>query len=82
MWRKEFWPLWRSLFWWTASVGIALFPDNGADLARLSQCADSALFRAKAQGRSNFQFFAQQPPASKLWASRRWCAGSTLSGTW
>ena len=44
----------------TASIGIALFPENGADLARLSQCADSALFRAKAQGRSNFQFFAQQ----------------------
>jgi len=44
----------------TASIGIALFPDNGADLARLSQCADSALFRAKQSGRSNFQFFAQQ----------------------
>jgi diguanylate cyclase (GGDEF)-like protein/PAS domain S-box-containing protein len=44
----------------TASIGIALFPDNGADLARLSQCADSALFRAKQNGRSNFQFFAQQ----------------------
>lgn len=44
----------------TASIGIALFPDNGCDLARLSQCADSALFRAKQQGRSNFQFFAQQ----------------------
>jgi diguanylate cyclase (GGDEF)-like protein len=44
----------------TASIGIALFPDNGTDLARLSQCADSALFRAKAQGRNSFQFFAQQ----------------------
>lgn len=44
----------------TASIGIALFPDNGDDLERLSQCADSALFRAKQQGRSNFQFFAQQ----------------------
>lgn len=44
----------------TASIGIALFPDNGTDLARLSQCADSALFRAKQNGRSNFQFFAQQ----------------------
>ena len=44
----------------TASIGIALFPENGADLARLSQCADSALFRAKQQGRGNFQFFAPQ----------------------
>lgn len=44
----------------TASIGIALFPDNGANLDRLSQCADSALFRAKQNGRSNFQFFAQQ----------------------
>ena len=44
----------------TASIGIALFPENGVDLARLSQCADSALFRAKQQGRGNFQFFAPQ----------------------
>ena len=44
----------------TASIGIALFPDNGGDLARLSQCADSALFRAKQNGRGNFQFFEQQ----------------------
>jgi diguanylate cyclase (GGDEF)-like protein/PAS domain S-box-containing protein len=44
----------------TASIGIALFPDNGSDLARLSQCADAALFRAKQNGRSNFQFFEQQ----------------------
>lgn len=44
----------------SASVGIALYPDNGTDLARLSQCADSALFRAKQNGRNSFQFFEQQ----------------------
>jgi len=44
----------------TASIGIAQFPENGTDFHRLSQSADSALFRAKANGRNNFQFFTQQ----------------------
>ncbi len=44
----------------TGSIGIALFPDDGVDLAQLSQCADTALFRAKQKGRSNFQFFEPQ----------------------
>lgn len=44
----------------SASVGLALYPDNGEDLERLSQCADAALFRAKQKGRNSFQFFTQQ----------------------
>lgn len=43
----------------TASVGIAIFPDNGKDFERLSQCADAALLQAKQNGRNNFQFFAE-----------------------
>jgi diguanylate cyclase (GGDEF)-like protein/PAS domain S-box-containing protein len=44
----------------TASIGIALFPQDGANFERLTQCADAALFRAKQNGRNNFQFFTRQ----------------------
>ncbi len=42
----------------TASIGIAVFPNDGADAATLRRNADAALFRAKEQGRNCFQFFA------------------------
>ncbi|MDF1585501.1 putative bifunctional diguanylate cyclase/phosphodiesterase [Marinimicrococcus flavescens] len=39
------------------SVGIALFPADGADAAQLLKSADLALYRAKADGRGTFRFF-------------------------
>jgi diguanylate cyclase (GGDEF)-like protein/PAS domain S-box-containing protein len=44
----------------TASIGIALFPQDGASFEQLTQSADAALFRAKQNGRNNFQFFTRQ----------------------
>lgn len=44
----------------TASIGIAVYPDNGSDFDRLSQYADAALLRAKQDGRNNFKFFTEQ----------------------
>ena len=41
----------------TASMGISLFPGDGADVQRLLQNADTALHYAKAQGRSTYRFF-------------------------
>lgn len=41
----------------TASVGIALFPDDGAEAAGLQQAADRALARAKLLGRNRFAYF-------------------------
>jgi len=41
----------------TVSVGIGVYPDNGADAETLLENADIALFHAKARGRSNHQFF-------------------------
>ncbi|MDD2882199.1 MAG: EAL domain-containing protein [Rhodoferax sp.] len=44
----------------TGSIGIAMYPDNGHDLDRLSQCADAALLQAKQNGRNQFKFFTEQ----------------------
>lgn len=43
----------------TASIGIALFPQDGQDMTTLLQNADAAMYRAKQQGRNNYQFYTQ-----------------------
>jgi diguanylate cyclase (GGDEF)-like protein/PAS domain S-box-containing protein len=44
----------------TASIGIALFPDDARDFERLVRNADAALFRAKKAGAGSMSFFTQQ----------------------
>lgn len=41
----------------TASIGIAIWPDDGPDLEALSRCADTAMYRAKHDGRNTYRFF-------------------------
>ncbi|HEY3431146.1 MAG TPA: EAL domain-containing protein [Rhodocyclaceae bacterium] len=41
----------------TASVGVALYPDDGDDLAALLRNADTAMYSAKAAGRNTYRFF-------------------------
>jgi PAS domain S-box/diguanylate cyclase (GGDEF) domain len=41
----------------TASIGISVFPDDGADPEMLLKHADIALYQAKERGRNTFQFF-------------------------
>jgi diguanylate cyclase (GGDEF)-like protein/PAS domain S-box-containing protein len=41
----------------TASVGIAIYPDDGADAEALVKNADIAMLSAKNSGRNNYQFF-------------------------
>lgn len=42
----------------SASVGISVYPDHGDDPVTLMQCADTAMYQAKASGRNGYRFFA------------------------
>jgi diguanylate cyclase (GGDEF)-like protein len=61
-----------------ASVGVALYPDDGADAATLLRHADTAMYAAKREGRGNFQFFSEEMNAAThehlLLESRMWTA--------
>lgn len=41
----------------SSSIGISVFPENGADSETLVSNADAAMYSAKASGRNTFQFF-------------------------
>lgn len=44
----------------TASVGIAIFPDDAQDELTLTKSADIAMYAAKEAGKNNYQFFSAQ----------------------
>jgi len=44
----------------TCSIGLASFPRDGDNSEALLSNADSAMYRAKASGRNNFQFYAKE----------------------
>ena len=41
----------------TASIGIALYPDDGDTIDALFKCADAAMYLAKQNGRNSYRFF-------------------------
>jgi diguanylate cyclase (GGDEF)-like protein/PAS domain S-box-containing protein len=41
----------------TASIGIAMYPDDGRDMEELIKNADSAMYAVKERGRSDFRFY-------------------------
>ncbi|WP_254434933.1 diguanylate cyclase domain-containing protein [Magnetospirillum sp. UT-4] len=42
-----------------ASIGVAVFPDDGATLEDVCKAADVAMYRVKHSGRNGFRFFAE-----------------------
>jgi diguanylate cyclase (GGDEF)-like protein len=44
----------------SASIGITLFPSDGEEAGALIMNADAAMYRAKDQGRNNFQYFTRE----------------------
>jgi diguanylate cyclase (GGDEF)-like protein len=47
----------------SASIGIALYPDDGEDLESLSKSADVAMYRVKTDGRHGYRFFTPEMQA-------------------
>jgi EAL domain-containing protein (putative c-di-GMP-specific phosphodiesterase class I) len=43
-----------------ASIGISTFPEDGNDLLNLLKNADAAMYRAKEQGKNNYQYYSAQ----------------------
>lgn len=41
----------------TASIGIAMFPEDGTDMETLFKCADAAMYLAKENGRNRYRFY-------------------------
>jgi len=53
-------------FFVTASIGIALSPQDGNELSQLMKNADTAMYHAKERGKNNFQFYQADMNASAL----------------
>jgi diguanylate cyclase (GGDEF)-like protein len=49
-----------------ASIGIAIYPDDGEDLETLLMHADTAMYKAKEQGGSSYQAYSRAMNASAL----------------
>ncbi len=53
-------------FFVTASIGIALSPQDGQELSQLMKNADTAMYHAKDHGKNNFQFYQADMNATAL----------------
>ena len=44
----------------SASIGISLYPEDAHDAVELIKCADQAMYQAKREGRSRFNYFTKE----------------------
>jgi diguanylate cyclase (GGDEF)-like protein len=50
----------------TASVGISIYPEDGLDEQTLTKNADIAMYKAKQDGKNNFQFYSENLNANSI----------------
>ncbi|WP_334407740.1 bifunctional diguanylate cyclase/phosphodiesterase [Bradyrhizobium sp. AZCC 2289] len=50
----------------TASIGIAMYPSDGADMQTLTKNADMAMYLAKEDGKNGFRFFTREIKAQSI----------------
>ncbi len=49
----------------TASIGVAIFPQEGADFETLYKAADQGLYKAKKRGKNQLAFYSDERPSTK-----------------
>ncbi|QOP46757.1 EAL domain-containing protein [Sulfurimonas paralvinellae] len=50
----------ENTFYLSCSIGISLYPADGTSVQNLLKNADAAMYKAKEEGRSNFQFYSSE----------------------
>jgi len=50
----------------TASIGISIYPQDGLDEQTLTKNADIAMYKAKEEGKNNFQFYSESLNSNSL----------------
>jgi predicted signal transduction protein with EAL and GGDEF domain len=63
----------------TPSIGIAMYPSDGEGLRDAVACADTAMYRAKQDGRNTFRFFT---PEMQEHSARKPATGNALRTRW
>ena len=54
----------------TVSIGVSIYPYDGADAETLIKCADTAMYQAKKSGRNNYRCF--EPAMNARAVERQW----------
>ena len=66
----------------TASIGVAIYPDNGADAQTLTKNADMAMYAAKGDGKNDFRFFSAEVKTQSIERLALETASAPRAGTW